>query len=104
MVAGRPELPPPGSGLALVSVDGRVNRPLTGEAVVIGREEGDVVIGWDNAASRRHARIYSTDGAWWVEDIGSTNGTFVNGHRIGGRVLLNRGDVVTVGQTQFRIQ
>jgi tetratricopeptide (TPR) repeat protein len=104
-----PAAPPPlsaptGAGLALVSLDGKVSRPLGSGDTVIGREEGDVVIGWDNAASRRHAHIRIDEGSWWVEDLGSTNGTFVNGHKIGGRVLLNRGDVVTVGQTQFRIQ
>lgn len=96
--------PSSSSSLVLVSVDGRVNRPLSSGDTVIGREEGDVVIDWDSAASRRHARLHIEEGAWWVEDLGSTNGTVVNGHRINGRVQVNRGDVVTVGQTQFRIQ
>ena len=87
-----------------MSSDGRVSRALASAAVVIGREEGDVVLDWDNAASRVHARVFPGEEGYWVEDMGSTNGTFVNGHRITGKVLLNRGDVVTVGQTRFRVE
>lgn len=92
------------SGLSLVSSDGRVTRALSSAPLVIGREEGDVVLDWDGAASRVHARVVPEEDGYWVEDMGSTNGTFVNGHRIGGKVLLNRGDVVTVGQTRFRLE
>lgn len=93
-----------GGGLSMVSEDGRVHLSLRTSATVIGREEGDVVIDWDTAASRRHACVHVEGGDVWIEDLGSTNGTFVNGHRIGGKVLLNRGDVVTVGQTRMRVQ
>lgn len=90
-------------GLLLVSPDGRVNLPLHDGATVIGREEGDLVLDWDTAASRRHACVHVDAGELWIEDLGSTNGTHVNGHRIGGKVLLNRGDVVMVGQTTLRV-
>lgn len=99
-----PEPPRPAGALALVSADGRVNRALGATPLVIGREEGDIVIDWDGAASHLHARVAKDKDGYWVEDMGSTNGTFVNGHRIGGRVLLNRGDVVTVGQTRFTVE
>lgn len=92
------------AGFVLHSVDGRVSRPLGDAPLVIGREEGDVVLDWDNAASRVHARVVHEAEGWTVEDLGSTNGTYVNGHRISGRVVLNRGDVLTIGQTQFRLE
>lgn len=93
-----------GSGLLLVSTDGRVNLSLHEGATVIGREEGDLVLEWDTAASRRHACVHVEAGELWIEDLGSTNGTHVNGHRIGGKVLLNRGDAVMVGKTTLHVQ
>ncbi len=90
--------------LSLVSLDGRLCHRLLSDDVIIGREEGNIVLESDNAASHRHARIHPEATGYWIDDLGSTNGTFVNGHRIGNRVLLNRGDVVTVGKTVFRIE
>jgi len=99
-----PLQPATSGAMHLSSADGRIQLDLTTDAVTIGREEGNIVLDWDSAASHLHARIVPESGGWWVEDLGSTNGTFVNGHRLGGRVLLNRGDVLTIGQTQLRLQ
>ena len=56
---------------------------LLGDEVVIGRQEGDIAVDvdlrFDRLASHRHARIWVTDGACWLEDLGSKNGTSVNG-------------------------
>ncbi len=93
-----------GGEVALVSPDGKVNYILSTPTVVIGREEGDIVLNWDTSASRVHARVLKSADGLWVEDIGSTNGTYVNGHRIRERVQINRGDMLTVGQTQLRLQ
>jgi len=90
--------------LMLVTDDATVSHSLESGETVIGREEGDIVISHDSAASRRHASVRVERGEAWLEDLSSTNGTYVNGHRIGGRVLLNRGDVVTVGQTRFNVR
>lgn len=68
----------------------------------IGRNPGDVDIAvLDNAVSMVHAEIYWEDNRWWVNDLGSTNGTFVDGRRIEAPVALERDQVVTFGDVGF---
>ncbi len=53
----------------------------------------------DNAVSRRHAELTPDDGAWWIRDLDSQNGTYVNGARIGERTRLKAGDQIRAGAT-----
>jgi pSer/pThr/pTyr-binding forkhead associated (FHA) protein len=53
----------------------------------------------DEYASGHHARIRAGRGLWYVEDLGSTNGTWLNGRRIHAPQLLNRGDKIRIGHT-----
>jgi pSer/pThr/pTyr-binding forkhead associated (FHA) protein len=69
-------------------------------ALILGREKGDVPIP-DIAASREHAKIFSQDGDWFVIDLGSRNGTKVNGSRVS-RWHLGHGDTITIGKTTLR--
>jgi pSer/pThr/pTyr-binding forkhead associated (FHA) protein len=74
--------------------------PLT-----IGRgTENDVVLKGDEFASGQHARIESGRDGVWVLDLGSTNGTFVNGARLDGRRRLREGDLVQIGDTELRFE
>jgi len=57
----------------------------------------------DEFASAEHARFESKRDGLWVEDTGSTNGTFVNGARLTTPRRLTKGDIVRVGQTDFRV-
>jgi hypothetical protein len=71
---------------------------------VVGREAASAVeLGDDDFASARHARIDPRADGVWVEDLGSTNGTFVNGGRIAAE-RLKPGDVVRIGQTELRFE
>jgi pSer/pThr/pTyr-binding forkhead associated (FHA) protein len=75
-----------------------------GDELVLGREAGGVgTLEGDTQASRRHARIYRAQGALAIEDLGSTNGTFVNGARLTGPQWLQHGDQVQVGNTVARV-
>jgi hypothetical protein len=78
--------------------------PVDGE-LILGREHGsaDLVID-DPGVSRRHARVLSNGGGVIVEDLGSSNGTYVNGERITGPVELGAGDEVQVGATVLGIE
>ncbi len=78
--------------------------PLDGE-LVIGREPGsaDLVLA-DPGISRRHAAVRALGGAVTVEDLGSSNGTFVNGKSISGEVELAQGDEVQVGGTVLSLR
>jgi pSer/pThr/pTyr-binding forkhead associated (FHA) protein len=72
---------------------------------VIGRHaEGDGKLEGDVEISREHARISRADSGYVIEDLGSTNGTFVNGRRIADREILSVGDKVAVGGTTLVVQ
>lgn len=74
--------------------------PLT-----LGRSgENAVSLAGDEFASGRHARIESQRDGVWILDLGSTNGTFVNGERIDGRARLHEGDVVRIGETELILE
>ena len=71
---------------------------------VIGRDAGSGIrLDGDEFASSEHARIEPRQDGVWVEDLGSTNGTFLNGERITAE-RLRKGDVVRVGQTELRLE
>jgi pSer/pThr/pTyr-binding forkhead associated (FHA) protein len=77
--------------------------PLGGEAT-IGRDPGtEVPLAEDTTVSRRHARIRASDGGYCLEDLGSSNGTFVNGGRVT-EAPLRPGDEVSIGGTRFRFE
>jgi FHA domain len=74
-------------------------------STVVGRDPAsDIHLDGDEFASSRHARIDPAPDGVWVEDLGSTNGTFVNGERMTGRVRLEPGDVLRVGETELRLE
>ncbi len=73
--------------------------------LMAGRDsDADVPLPADGYASGRHARFVRGEDADLVEDLNSTNGTFVNDDRLTGSRPLHDGDVVTVGQTQLRYE
>ena len=79
--------------------------PVDSLPVAIGRGgQNEVPLDGDEFASAEHARFESRRDGLWVEDVGSTNGTFVNGARVTTPRRLSKGDVVRVGQTDFRVE
>ena len=73
--------------------------------VTIGRSgENTIALDGDEFASGHHARIESQRDGVWILDLGSTNGTFVNGERVEGRQQLHRGDLVQIGDTELRFE
>lgn len=71
--------------------------------VTIGRGDACDLRLQDTYLSSRHARIANDDGDLSIEDLGSTNGTYVNQELVKGRVHLERGDVVQVGGVLFEV-
>ena len=72
--------------------------------LTIGRStEADVRIE-DRFASGVHARLFSRSGGYYIEDMGSTNGTFLNGGQLSGESVLNDLDEVRIGDTEFRFE
>lgn len=79
--------------------------PVDSMPVGIGRGgQNQVPLDGDEFASAQHARFEAKRDGLWVEDIGSTNGTFVNGARVTTPRRLAQGDIVRVGQTDFRVE
>jgi hypothetical protein len=73
--------------------------------VTVGRGgQNDLVLTGDEFASARHARIELRGDGVWVQDLESTNGTFVNGSRVAGAQRLDDGDVVRVGATDLMVE
>ena len=79
--------------------------PLDAQALTVGRSgNNDLELRDDQYASAQHARIEPRGADVWVEDDGSTNGTFVNGRRIEAPKRLAPGDVVRIGETELRYE
>jgi hypothetical protein len=72
---------------------------LGGECVV-GRHQSTNFPLDDGLVSRRHFRVFPEGGGWTLEDLGSTNGTLVNGRKVG-RIALADGDVISAGTTEM---
>jgi pSer/pThr/pTyr-binding forkhead associated (FHA) protein len=78
-------------------------RVLDSRALTLGRGgQNDVKLDKDEFTSARHARIEPRRDGVWVADVGSTNGTYVNGARLTRERKLSPGDVVRVGETELR--
>ena len=72
--------------------------PMEGDVLTIGREAGNAIVINDAEVSRKHTQFVFQGGKYIVTDLGSTNGTFVNGQRLAGPVVLKPGDVVSLGE------
>ncbi len=72
---------------------------LTKDVYTAGREAGNDIAIEDTQISRHHARLSRQGNSFVVEDLGSTNGTFVNGRRVTGPVLLSNGDMLGFADT-----
>jgi hypothetical protein len=77
---------------------------VVGSGITIGRAQGTEVRIDDTYASGRHARIFDREGLVYVEDMNSTNGTYVNGRRLSTQELLRPDDRIRIGDTEFRYE
>ena len=85
-----------------------VDKPLSqkgaafeiGPEVTVGRAAGcHIALPDDTFVSQLHARVFERSGQVYVEDLGSTNGTYVNGHRVSAPTPMHKGDSLQVGST-----
>ncbi len=74
---------------------------LTGARVTIGRSSSNDIVLDDPAASRRHALLERLAAGWWIHDLGSLNGTLVNGKPVHREAPLYSGDEIMVGETKI---
>src|SRR5205085_2803741 len=76
-------------------------QPLEGGTVSIGRASDCTIPIKDRYLSRRHAEIIAQEGAWYVKDLGSANGTYLNGTRVENHSALRTGDRIRLGDTEI---
>ncbi|MEP6629015.1 MAG: FHA domain-containing protein [Lapillicoccus sp.] len=91
----------------LVVTDGQMagtSLPLGRQGVVVGRNPECTLVIDDEFASGRHLRIFPRAEGWFVEDLGSRNGTVVGGAKITGAVPVESGSVVKVGRTTLELR
>jgi pSer/pThr/pTyr-binding forkhead associated (FHA) protein len=100
-----PTLPPGPSTLVVRgSGDARPRTVRLTASMTVGRApECDLRLD-DTYASQQHARLYAKNEHWFVEDLGSTNGTFVNDQKLAAPAMLQPGDRVRVGQTVLELR
>ncbi len=77
---------------------------LTGKPILIGRANDSTLVLTDDYASTRHARISATDNVWYLEDLGSTNGTYVGQSKVDGPIPLEAGVVIRIGKTAMELR
>ena len=110
-VAGRP-LAPAGAGRRaaprrrgsprLVVLEPKERKGRTydlAEEQTVGRAAGCQITLDDTYVSQLHARVFTKDGSWYVEDLGSTNGTYLNTKRVSAALAVKRGDRIKIGAT-----
>ena len=88
----------------LVKADGSLYIVMDGEQTVGREPDRQLALAGESSVSRTHAKLVRTGDSVTLEDAGSTNGTFVNGHRIAGPTALSPGDTVQFGAVQYRYE
>ena len=108
VAAARPGTPSArGIPTILVVTEGRLagtTIPLTSTGMIIGRNPESALVLDDDFASGRHARLFQRDGGWWVEDLGSTNGSFLGGARLTTAQPVTLGSILRIGRTVLEFQ
>jgi pSer/pThr/pTyr-binding forkhead associated (FHA) protein len=100
-----PTLPPGPSTLVVKGgSDGKPRTVRLSASMTIGRAPECELRVEDTYASQQHARLFAKNNSWFVEDLGSTNGTFVNDQKLAAPAMLQPGDKVRVGQTIMELR
>ncbi|MFD3155734.1 FHA domain-containing protein [Haloimpatiens sp. FM7330] len=95
-------------GLEILQIEGNSNFKVgsvvpISSVITIGRKEDNFLILYDNYVSSYHARIGVKNNNCVLQDLNSTNGTFINDEKINGEVYLSPGDIIQVGKSTFKM-
>jgi pSer/pThr/pTyr-binding forkhead associated (FHA) protein len=77
---------------------------LAESPVTLGRAQDSTIVLGDDYVSSRHARLYPSDGQWLVEDMGSTNGTYLDRQKVGGPTPVKIGVPIRIGKTVVELR
>ncbi|MFT4244991.1 MAG: FHA domain-containing protein [Micrococcaceae bacterium] len=78
--------------------------PLDSQAIIIGRAEDSTIVLDDDYASGRHARLFPQGSRWFIEDLGSTNGTYLNGLPLSRAAPVDLNTPIKIGQTTIELR
>jgi len=79
--------------------EGKARTVQLAASMTIGRAPECELLIDDTYASSQHARLFGKNGTWYLEDLGSTNGTFVNDQRLAAPAMVQQGDKIRIGTT-----
>lgn len=72
-------------------------------SVTIGRKEDNAIVLSDSFVSSNHAKLYIRNNEFYIEDLDSTNGTYINNNKVSGRVKLRVNDEIKIGTVIFKV-
>ena len=84
--------------------DGKPRSVKLGPSMTIGRAPECELLIDDTYASSQHARLFGKNGSWYVEDLGSTNGTYVNDQKLAAPAMVQPGDKIRIGTTTLELR
>jgi pSer/pThr/pTyr-binding forkhead associated (FHA) protein len=101
---GRKGKGPPIELVAIEPADQAGRRYPLGDEITVGRAAGCQVTVDDTYVSQLHARVFTRDGQVMVEDLGSTNGTYLNRSKVSGPMVMQKGDRLQIGTTVLEVR
>ena len=99
-----PEMPPGPSAVVIHAEGSKPRTVAVSGNMVMGRAPECELALDDTFVSQQHARLFAKNSSWYVEDLGSTNGTFVNDQRLASPAMVQPGDRVRVGTTTLELR
>jgi hypothetical protein len=84
--------------------EGKARTVQLAASMTIGRAPECELLIDDTYASSQHARLFGKNGTWYLEDLGSTNGTFVNDQRLAAPAMVQQGDKIRIGTTMLELR
>ncbi len=95
---------PPGRLKVIEPAERRGHTYELGDELTVGRAGGcQVTLEGDNYVSQLHARVFRRDGQFYVEDLGSTNGTYLNRRKVTAPIAIRKGDRLQIGKTVMEL-
>lgn len=90
--------------MAVTAPDAKARSFDIGDELIIGRADKCHVVIGDSYASQIHARVFRRQDAVYIEDMGSTNGTYLNRRKVTSPIQVNRGDTARIGKTEMEFK
>jgi hypothetical protein len=90
--------------MAVTAPDAKPRSFDIGDELIIGRADKCHVVIGDSYASQIHARVFRRQDAVYIEDMGSTNGTYLNRRKVTAPIQVNRGDTARIGKTEMEFK